>query len=199
MAVGRQDRENAETHLVARLRGTWREFDPKAKESLRADGARTLFWDGADSLFWKAVHTVTDPAAALAGGVDVYKEVTADLAAGSAGFLPIAEHRKWLCIGLRPRGGRIAPPSSPPQGEHAKSIPVTTATATAPHSDCGGDPRRGDPDPDSTQDPAPGCTPQPTRPSHDPNPGPNPTPGPGLDSEPAVGPGRRGCRASRSP
>ncbi|GGT21736.1 hypothetical protein GCM10010286_54020 [Streptomyces toxytricini] len=83
--------------------------------------------------------------------VDVYKEVTADLAAGSARFLPIAEHRKWLCIGLRPRGGRIAPPSRPPQGEHAKSIPVTTATATAPHSDCGGDPRRGDPDPDSTQ------------------------------------------------
>ncbi|MFJ6940546.1 type I-E CRISPR-associated protein Cse1/CasA [Streptomyces sp. NPDC101132] len=113
VAVGRQDCENAEAHLVAQLRGAWREFDPKAKESPWVDAARTLFWDQADRLFWTAVHQVSDPAAALAGlAVDVYDEVTADVATSSAGFLPIAEHRKWLRIGLALRDGRIGPPSS---------------------------------------------------------------------------------------
>ncbi|MFK0043912.1 type I-E CRISPR-associated protein Cse1/CasA [Streptomyces sp. NPDC090741] len=109
VAVGRQDCEKAEQHLVKQLRGAWRKIDPKAKEAPWVESARTRFWDLADGVFWNAVRDVTDPAQPLATmTVDVYDEVTADMATSSDGFLAIAEHRKWLRIGLTPRAGRIA-------------------------------------------------------------------------------------------
>ncbi|MFB6504231.1 type I-E CRISPR-associated protein Cse1/CasA [Streptomyces sp. NPDC002466] len=115
VAVGRQDCEHAEQHLLGQLRGAWRKIDPGAKSIPWAEQAQTVFWDRADQLFWNAVRTVTDPAAGLAAmTLAVYDEVTADVATSLAGFLPVAEHRKWLRLGLTLRDGRI-PPSKPPR------------------------------------------------------------------------------------
>ncbi|MFJ3879127.1 type I-E CRISPR-associated protein Cse1/CasA [Streptomyces sp. NPDC090077] len=116
VAVGRQDSEYAEAHMARQLRAAWRRLDPGAKESPWVEAARTLFWDRADRVFWTAVATVTDPAAVLTGmTLAVYDEVTADVAATSEGFLPVAEHRKWLRIGLALRDGRITQPETRPR------------------------------------------------------------------------------------
>ncbi|MEU8543235.1 type I-E CRISPR-associated protein Cse1/CasA [Streptomyces sp. NPDC048717] len=114
VAVGRQDCEHAEQHLLSQLRSAWRKIDPGAKVIPWEEQAQTVFWDRADDLFWNAVRTVTDPATELAAMTRaVYDEVTADIATSFAGFLPVAEHRKWLRIGLALRDGRIPPPKSP--------------------------------------------------------------------------------------
>ncbi|MFI8323816.1 type I-E CRISPR-associated protein Cse1/CasA [Streptomyces sp. NPDC085529] len=121
VAVGRQDCERAEQHLMEQLRRAWRKLDPGAKSSPWAEQAQTQFWDRADRLFWEAVRVVTDPAGALARvTLDLYDEVTADVATSPEGFLPVAEHRKWLRIGLGPRNGRI-PEVSKGRGKGAAS------------------------------------------------------------------------------
>ncbi|MET8751349.1 type I-E CRISPR-associated protein Cse1/CasA [Streptomyces sp. NPDC004667] len=113
VAVGRQDCERAEQHLVKQLRGAWRKIDPGAKSSPWVEQAQTVFWDRADQLFWNAVRTVTDPAGALAAlTLAVYDEVTGDIASSVAGFLPVAEHRKWLRIETSLRDGRIPAPKT---------------------------------------------------------------------------------------
>lgn len=114
VAVGRQDCEHAEQHLSSQLRAAWRKFDPSAKtKNPWLDAGRVQFWDHADPLYWRAVHTIADPARDLAAlAVDVYDTVTADMATGTDGFLTIAEHRKWLRVGLTLREGRIAAPTT---------------------------------------------------------------------------------------